>query len=178
METPTPTQTHKQLPNDAQTNNPFADPDEGSIKIAESRQDGITPNDAAIMDPVSTPPATDSNAFGLKLSSSSSPPLVTRTQQPGAPQPLRLPPPKTPPPGSESSRTSVSNTPELSCDEEQPVKGKWWTEWLCGCSEGPDRGGDNQVSQDPKLFGRFSPKYTMVRRVEQIPLSNVTSSGA
>ena len=29
--------------------------------------------------------------------------------------------------------------------DEPPETGKWWTEWLCGCSEGPDRGGEHQV---------------------------------
>lgn len=24
---------------------------------------------------------------------------------------------------------------------------RWWHEWLCGCGEGSDRGGDNQVRQ-------------------------------
>jgi hypothetical protein len=28
-------------------------------------------------------------------------------------------------------------------EDETPVP--WWTEWLCGCSEGPDRGGESQV---------------------------------
>jgi hypothetical protein len=160
MDTPTPTQSHKELPNDGwmgASSNPFADPDEDSVRIVESPRDGIMPNDAVIMDPVQTPPAGDGNALGLQLSGSLSPPPITR-KQPGPPQPLRLPSPKTPPPVSESSRTSVSTTPELSYDEE-PVRSKWWTEWLCGCSEGPDRGGDNQVSQDPKLFARSSLKY-------------------
>ena len=31
-------------------------------------------------------------------------------------------------------------------DVEPPFKGRWWTDWLCGCREGPDRGGDHQVS--------------------------------
>lgn len=28
--------------------------------------------------------------------------------------------------------------------EEEPEV-RWWHEWLCGCGEGPDRGGDHQV---------------------------------
>lgn len=30
-------------------------------------------------------------------------------------------------------------------DPEQRQEVRWWHDWLCGCGEGPDRGGDNQV---------------------------------
>lgn len=31
-------------------------------------------------------------------------------------------------------------------EEDGPAEtGRWWTDWLCGCHEGPDRGGDRQV---------------------------------
>jgi hypothetical protein len=34
-------------------------------------------------------------------------------------------------------------------EDEKPEAGRWWTDWLCGCSEGPDRGGDIQVRITP-----------------------------
>lgn len=40
-------------------------------------------------------------------------------------------------------------------------KNRWWTDWLCGCREGPDRGGDDQVG----LFYYPSCLYFTVRRV-------------
>jgi len=145
-DTPTATPTQREFSNDSRTQsgNPFADPDENSVIIARSRQDSIMPNDAVIMDPVPTPPADNANNLASQLSDTSSH-FTYRTRQPG-PQPISLPPPKTPPPQSDSN-TSILTTPELSYDEDQPGKGKWWTEWLCGCSEGPDRGGDNQAGR-------------------------------
>lgn len=36
--------------------------------------------------------------------------------------------------------------PDDDDDDDGPhEEGRWWTDWLCGCREGPDRGGDQQV---------------------------------
>lgn len=36
--------------------------------------------------------------------------------------------------------------PDGDDDDDSPAEvGRWWTDWLCGCREGPDRGGDHQV---------------------------------
>ncbi|THH05343.1 hypothetical protein EW146_g9928, partial [Bondarzewia mesenterica] len=76
------------------------------------------------------------------------------------PEPLGLPKPRTPPP---RINTPYSNRPpepipppvpraqerDASAQEEDAKPVRWWTEWLCGCSEGPDRGGEVQVSVLP-----------------------------
>lgn len=66
------------------------------------------------------------------------------------PQPLGLPPPRTPPPAATGTHVAPMKAtpaptmhPERTEPPEQEVR--WWHDWLCGCSEGPDRGGDFQV---------------------------------
>ncbi len=75
-------------------------------------------------------------------------------QPPPAPEPVDLPPPRSPPP---RPNTAAANRPpephprpvidynKTTGPEEALPEVKWWTEWLCGCSEGPNRGGDTQV---------------------------------
>ncbi|KAH6913777.1 hypothetical protein BKA70DRAFT_1259455 [Coprinopsis sp. MPI-PUGE-AT-0042] len=69
------------------------------------------------------------------------------TRQPPPALPLGLPPPITPPPPLDSP------SPEpRSREEEEEVAGdvkptRWWHEWLCGCGEGRDRGGDHQAGR-------------------------------
>ncbi|KAM5543242.1 hypothetical protein V8D89_003116 [Ganoderma adspersum] len=93
---------------------------------------------------------------------------VKRTKskrQPPPPQPLDLPVPKVPPPHPDAPHTDRPPEPvpepELNVQERErdveagrevkqvedlpPVR--WWHEWLCGCGEGPDRGGDNQAGR-------------------------------
>jgi hypothetical protein len=58
------------------------------------------------------------------------------------PRPLGLPPPRTPPPPLDLDTPQGSGP-----DTEEDVKEvRWWHEWLCGCGEGPDRGGESQAS--------------------------------
>ncbi|KAG2368160.1 hypothetical protein BDR07DRAFT_1478486 [Suillus spraguei] len=70
---------------------------------------------------------------------------------PPPPQPLGLPPPLTPPPkGTRPRAIPMKSTPpprlhQEPTEPEQEVR--WWHDWLCGCSEGPDRGGDNQAGR-------------------------------
>lgn len=91
-----------------------------------------------------------------------------KKKAPPPPQPLDLPPPRAPPPIDDTADTPGTDkqpqpvptpSPEPPVREEEneqtrerergraeekpPVK--WWHEWLCGCGEGPDRGGDHQV---------------------------------
>ncbi|KAG2345614.1 hypothetical protein BDR05DRAFT_981947 [Suillus weaverae] len=67
------------------------------------------------------------------------------------PQPLGLPPPLTPPPKrTRPHMAPMKPTPppmlhQEPIEPEQEVR--WWHDWLCGCSEGPDRGGDNQAGR-------------------------------
>ena len=92
---------------------------------------------------------------------------VKRTQskrQPPPPKPLDLPAPKAPPPHPDAPQTDRPPEPVAEPDleaherardvealrqakqvEEDRPPIRWWHEWLCGCGEGPDRGGDNQV---------------------------------
>lgn len=73
-----------------------------------------------------------------------------RRSRPPPPMPLGLPRPKTPPPVAISTPPTPTHPPDATRgvqeanEAEKPVR--WWHEWLCGCGEGPDRGGDYQVS--------------------------------
>ena len=58
------------------------------------------------------------------------------------PKPLGLPPPRTPPPPLDA----VPHEAVAQGVEEDVREVRWWHEWLCGCGEGSDRGGDNQAS--------------------------------
>jgi len=151
LQTPTPTQNHKELPDGEEEpptpRNPFVDPVQGD-PLKGPRNDIIEPNGSAIMDPLPTPPATEISALGLGLTTSPTSAESPYTRQPAPPQPLSIPPPKTPPPFPNSlprARAAASSSTDI--NEEEPGKGRWWTEWLCGCSEGSDRGGDNQAGK-------------------------------
>lgn len=87
----------------------------------------------------------------LEASSSSS-------RQPPPPEPLDLPRPRTPPPRTETPHANRPPEPippptvaPPQQEEEPPAQTRWWTEWLCGCSEGPDRGGDHQAARTNPL---------------------------
>lgn len=75
-----------------------------------------------------------------------------------APAPLDLPKPRSPPPRTATPHAKRPPEPfprpdsrmlRTTADEEvdgaKPVR--WWTEWLCGCSEGSDRGGEVQAGR-------------------------------
>ncbi|KAF9793072.1 hypothetical protein BJ322DRAFT_1032882 [Thelephora terrestris] len=106
-----------------------------------------TPNHPTILTESSEPPPGFSTAAKKKKRRSGAPP----------PQPLGLPIPKTPPPRDDEGQTYVADPPEHTAGPSTMARGadrphpdetekevKWWTEWLCGCSEGPDRGGYKQ----------------------------------
>ncbi|KIJ67910.1 hypothetical protein HYDPIDRAFT_107445 [Hydnomerulius pinastri MD-312] len=70
------------------------------------------------------------------------------------PRPLGLPPPVTPPPPADTPHLTqlrptpppvLSPSPHLEPEDRKEVR--WWHDWLCGCGEGPDRGGDNQAGR-------------------------------
>ncbi|KAF5317069.1 hypothetical protein D9611_003793 [Ephemerocybe angulata] len=70
------------------------------------------------------------------------------TRQPPPPMPLGLPRPKTPPPPIDSPEAVRQRAGAEDDDaQEETTKTKWWHEWLCGCGEGPDRGGDHQAGK-------------------------------
>ncbi|EAU91625.1 hypothetical protein CC1G_09307 [Coprinopsis cinerea okayama7 len=70
-------------------------------------------------------------------------PASFTSRQPPPALPLGLPPPKTPPPIAQSPAAPQST----STDDVNDKPTKWWHEWLCGCGEGPDRGGDHQAGK-------------------------------
>lgn len=67
------------------------------------------------------------------------------------PQPLGLPPPLTPPPKGTRPRVAPMKATPPPTLHQEPIEPeqevRWWHDWLCGCNEGPDRGGDNQVGK-------------------------------
>ncbi|KIK99332.1 hypothetical protein PAXRUDRAFT_822884 [Paxillus rubicundulus Ve08.2h10] len=68
------------------------------------------------------------------------------------PRPLGLPPPVTPPPPAPHVSQLKPTAPLVLSpppreDPEDRKEMRWWHEWLCGCGEGPDRGGDNQAGR-------------------------------
>ncbi|KAL1744679.1 hypothetical protein HDZ31DRAFT_38119 [Schizophyllum fasciatum] len=132
--TPTPSPTfneHRRRPDD----DPFADP----------AQTG------PVMEPLAELPASTTAAGPTP----DGPVLLARRESilrhAPTPQPLDLPPPKTPPPIHTPPTpitpiTPTSRSPAVE-DDEPPIATRWWHEWLCGCGEGPDRGGDHQAGR-------------------------------
>ncbi|PPQ70688.1 hypothetical protein CVT24_000170 [Panaeolus cyanescens] len=108
----------------------------------------LTPSDQeeTSKDPFSNPPTESlspfSDSYQIPSSTTSSTLLPnsdsSSSNRPPPPKPLNLPPPRTPPP-------IIPPTAEQVPTNTKPVK--WWHEWLCGCGEGPDRGGDYQAGR-------------------------------
>jgi hypothetical protein len=128
----------------SRTTDPFSDPSASATSLFVNAQPmtlDIGASNIESEDPEST------------TASSSTLPLPTRKSRIiNAPAPLDLPLPRSPPPRTATPHASRPPEPFPRPDsrmtvhddeEEKPVP--WWTEWLCGCSEGPDRGGDVQV---------------------------------
>ncbi|KAI0318265.1 hypothetical protein OF83DRAFT_1171241 [Amylostereum chailletii] len=130
---PTPTRTTTPiLPKASDPSNPFSDPIGGSTSTSSlfvnQPASAAPPSDSAYLSPTSQevhPPAP------LDLPSPRSPP--PRTETPHA----KRPPEPRPPPG--AARTVSQEEDE----DEKPVR--WWHDWLCGCGEGHDRGGEVQA---------------------------------
>jgi hypothetical protein len=128
---------------DYNPDNPFESPTEtiGPFSVSTELQD------SPVMNPSEPPP----ELISKKLPGGPDINFSTR-QPPPPPQPLNLPVPVAPPP-----RLDIPNsdqppllTPPQSGRPASPVaedmkETRWWHDWLCGCSEGPNRGGDSQV---------------------------------
>ncbi|KAF8558062.1 hypothetical protein OG21DRAFT_1504757 [Imleria badia] len=75
--------------------------------------------------------------------------IASRTLSVPPPRPLGLPPPPEDVPHAKqlqpTSQPVLRPPPRDDPEERQEVR--WWHDWLCGCSEGPDRGGDNQAGR-------------------------------
>jgi len=137
-------------PHSAITDNPFENPD--NIRNA-SKTSLNTPDHPTILTESSEPPAIFLGSSAAERGRKGPPP----------PQPLGLPKPRTPPPRGGQGQEYINEPPDQTAAPFTAVRGasqdsdeseketKWWTEWLCGCSEGPDRGGYNQVRSPPLL---------------------------
>ena len=127
------------------TENPFENPDHVRNASTSSLN---TPDHPTILTESSEP-------HSVLLSPSTA--ERKRKKGPPPPEPLGLPKPRTPPPLGSQDQAYINEPPDQTVEPSAAVGGtdhdpdesekevKWWTEWLCGCSEGPDRGGFNQV---------------------------------
>lgn len=146
--------------------NPFENPDN---VINASTTSLNTPDHPTILTESSEPPS-------IYLNSSAA---EQRRRGPPPPQPLGLPKPRTPPPRSDQNPAYINEPPDQTAAPSTAVRGtgqdsdeseketKWWTEWLCGCSEGPDRGGYNQVCSSPFVRPTKSLTCTCVVRKDE-----------
>ena len=106
-------------------------------------------NQPAVMDVSSNPPTFSTQIDDTKQLTAKRRSLVqSSSRKPPTPKPLHLPSPCTPPPpnGQLQPTPSPSISPPPNDGEGEPRSTRWWHDWLCGCSEGDDRGGDDQVS--------------------------------
>lgn len=118
---------------DTPTENPFAGPPESLSPFSDSHQAKLPDVNPSI--PVN------------HLASSFS---MAPTSRLPPPKPLGLPPPRTPPPPTSSPPLSTpppNTTIGGSGHEVQVQDYRWWHDWLCGCGEGADRGGDSQAGR-------------------------------
>ncbi|KAG1734737.1 uncharacterized protein EDB91DRAFT_1146589 [Suillus paluster] len=134
--------------------NPFIHPSEvepgfdspSLSPFVDSKKQSSVMSESCDLDSPRSPDNFDSNTHSLQ---SATIPPTSKLVPP--PQPLGLPPPLTPPPkGTRPRMAPMKSTPpptlrQEPMEPEQEVR--WWHDWLCGCSEGPDRGGDNQAGR-------------------------------
>jgi len=131
------------------TTDPFSDPPPGSTSSLFVNAQPITLDIGTFAEHEESESATVSSQRRTKKKKS-------RTID--VPAPLDLPRPRSPPPRTASPHATRPPEPfprpESSMsvhedEDETPVP--WWTEWLCGCSEGPDRGGESQAGRTNPL---------------------------
>lgn len=131
------------------TTNPFSDPPPGSTSSLFVNAQPIT------LDIGTFPEHEESDSA---TASSQHTPKKKKSRIINAPAPLDLPEPRSPPPLAASPHATrppepfprpESSMPVHEDEDETPVP--WWTEWLCGCSEGPDRGGESQAGRTNPL---------------------------
>lgn len=123
---PTPSPTRSES---GETVDPFANPPESQSPFADSHV-------ANTQGP--------SSSFEPEAFESHNVPLA----RPPPPKPLNLPPPRTPPPIINTHSPTSPSTPKFG-NQNTPKEDnvRWWHDWLCGCGEGPDRGGDFQAGR-------------------------------
>ncbi|KAG6334247.1 hypothetical protein ID866_4838 [Astraeus odoratus] len=146
VHSPTPSITYDNSDKDngpSGTSNPFIHPSEilavspspPPPTLSDSRpQPGNVPNSHPALSPTNYPekPKKATAGAGTPFPSTSATlsrnPSTVPNRNPLQPTP---PPIISPPPPPEPSENKV----------------RWWHEWLCGCGEGPDRGGDHQAAR-------------------------------
>ncbi|OCH86131.1 hypothetical protein OBBRIDRAFT_838414 [Obba rivulosa] len=134
------------------TANPFLTPNPSVLSLSG-------PQSSAIMTPTDSPGTanvladkTNHARTGSRAAQRASKDAKER-QLPPPPEPLDLPRPRSPPPRGKTPHADRPPEPipppaAVPVEQEQePKPVRWWTEWLCGCSEGPDRGGDHQAGR-------------------------------
>ena len=131
---------------------PFSDPPGSSSSLFVNAQ----PMDSDIgVSATAEEPQAPASASSRPMNVSGPKRAATRRDKVGAPAPLDLPAPRSPPPRTATPHATRPPEPfpppdsrmshtTMYDEDEKPVR--WWTEWLCGCSEGQDRGGEAQVS--------------------------------
>lgn len=121
-------------------------PTQHGVSPFDHPSDSMSPfaNQPAVMDASSNPPS-----FSTQIDDNTK--RRSLKNEPPTPKPLNLPPPRTPPPPNGQLRPtpSPSVSPSPNDGPGEPRSTRWWHDWLCGCSEGEDRGGDDQVCAHP-----------------------------
>jgi hypothetical protein len=141
----TPTAPSPTTPDENHPGNPFANPSSSLSPFDDFQQQ------TALMTPSS-----DSSLQTTEDEMTPTRPVVkaSTSRPPPPPQPLGLPTPRTPPPPISATHTNrpprAASPPIMAPTPPEPEgdlsgETRWWHDWLCGCGEGPDRGGDNQV---------------------------------
>lgn len=148
----TPTPTSSTFP---VAGNPFSHP-----------QDEAADDQTAVMVPAAESPSSLDSNDELPLTSPTPdrPTLVASSSsfsKPPPPKPLGLPPPRTPPPRTLSPSESLVQSE----NPQEQKEFRWWHDWLCGCGEDEDRGGDNQVLLLLYLSCNDSISYRLVGRI-------------
>ncbi|TRM69589.1 hypothetical protein BD626DRAFT_533192 [Schizophyllum amplum] len=131
--TPSPTFADHRRKLSLPENDPFADPAQTGAVMEPLAEVPDHPN--------STGPTPDGPVLLARRESTlRHPPLPKplNLPQPRSPPPIHSPPLPMPPPTASSQSSDAE-------DYEPPTR--WWHEWLCGCGEGPDRGGDRQAGR-------------------------------
>ncbi|GLB37150.1 hypothetical protein LshimejAT787_0402010 [Lyophyllum shimeji] len=143
--TPTPSASPSPSPSpkprdSTDTQNPFANPPEPLSPFADPLQI------SALMSPSMDDPSAKRSSDQVPVAGSS----ASKRAPPGPPMPLGLPAPRTPPPPVDAppqSKPPPSLSRSAKSTDDPPKETRWWHDWLCGCGEGPDRGGDYQAGR-------------------------------
>jgi hypothetical protein len=127
--------------------NPFYHPADDLSPMGDSQE-----QQTAVMGESSQPPTPSAHSEKGKGASQPERPTLMASMSsftnPPPPKPLGLPPPRTPPPPINSSPPTPIASPTLttaSQEQKEPKETRWWHDWLCGLTEGSDRGGNDQV---------------------------------